>query len=142
MLYRAMAFPGETGGMALSSSGWAVLVAGVGCFVLSVSLFAYMRYVTRYSRVPEVPQGGSIATVVPPAEAPPVSEPDLSRLEGDERRLYDMIDEKGGEVLQRDLVATGRFSKAKVTRLLDKLERRGVVKRERFGMTNKVKLVR
>ena len=58
----------------------------------------------------------------------------------DERLLYVRIREAGGAVLQRDLVAEGGFSKAKVTRLLDKLERKGLLVRERFGATNRVRL--
>ncbi len=144
MLYRAMAYPGEEGGLNLSESGWAVLVAGVACFVLSVGMSAYLRHLTRPAGVPATTQAVPVLPEAPPAEAEmtPPAEPDLSQLEADERHLYGMIDEKGGEMLQRDLVATGRFSKAKVTRLLDKLERRGLLKRERHGMTNRVKLVR
>ncbi len=40
------------------------------------------------------------------------------------------------------LVSSGEFSKSKVTRLLDRLESRGLVIRERKGMTNRIKLVR
>ena len=58
----------------------------------------------------------------------------------DERLLYLRIREAGGVAPQRDLVAQGGFSKAKVTRLLDKLERKGLVVRERFGATNRVRL--
>ncbi len=61
-------------------------------------------------------------------------------LDEDERNLYTTIRERGGEMLQKDIVASGSFSKAKVTRLLDRLESKGVVVRERHGMTNKVRL--
>lgn len=67
----------------------------------------------------------------------------ISRLlDGDERNLYQMIASAGGEVLQKDLVAKNVFSKAKVTRLLDKLEERGLIVRERHGMTNKIKIAK
>lgn len=62
----------------------------------------------------------------------------LRLLNGDERRLFRRIHEAGGEVLQKDLVAEGTFSKAKVTRLLDKLENKSLVVRERYGSTNRV----
>ncbi len=62
-------------------------------------------------------------------------------LDEDERRLYTFIREHGGEMLQKDIVASRAFSKAKVTRLLDRLERKDLVVRERHGMTNKVRLV-
>lgn len=64
----------------------------------------------------------------------------LRLLSGDERRLFRRIHEAGGEVLQKDLVAEGTFSKAKVTRLLDKLENKSLVVRERYGSTNRVRI--
>jgi uncharacterized membrane protein len=64
----------------------------------------------------------------------------LRLLNGDERKLFRRIHEAGGEVLQKDLVAEGAFSKAKVTRLLDKLENKSLVVRERYGSTNRVRI--
>ena len=67
----------------------------------------------------------------------------ISRLlEGDERTLYQLVASSGGEILQKDIVAKKVFSKAKVTRLLDKLEEKRVIVRERHGMTNKVKIAK
>ncbi len=97
-----------------------------------------------YVPVPPAPT----ATSAPPA-APAGDAARLERLQEaavvraldeDERRLYLQVREAGGTALQRDLVASGTFSKAKVTRLLDKLERRGLVVRERYGATNRVRL--
>ena len=64
----------------------------------------------------------------------------VKALDADERQLYVRIREAGGAALQRDIVASGVFSKAKVTRVLDKLERKGLVVRERYGATNRVRL--
>ncbi len=85
----------------------------------------------------------------PPAAAPPrtteATEGELSNLavrllDGDERRLMRILVEAKGDVLQRDLVRITSFSDAKVSRLLDRLEKRGLVVRERHGMTNRVRL--
>ncbi len=86
--------------------------------------------------------GPATPSPAPVAEAPaPVPEPTLVKLLGeDERRMYLEIRGHGGEMLQRDLVALGLFSKAKVTRVLDKLEAKGLVVREAHGMTNRVRL--
>lgn len=75
----------------------------------------------------------------------PVAPPDLENLavrllDGDERRLMRVIVEAKGEILQRDLVRITAFSDAKVSRLLDRLEERGLVVRERHGMSNRVRL--
>jgi len=65
-----------------------------------------------------------------------------SSLPEDELGLYQMIADAGGEMLQMNIVSSKVFSKAKVTRLLNKLENRGLVVRERHGMTNRVRIIR
>ncbi len=64
----------------------------------------------------------------------------LRLLTGDERKLYRRIVEAGGIVLQKDLVGAGLFSGSKVTRVLDRLEGKGLIQRERHGMTNRIRL--
>lgn len=90
-----------------------------------------------------MPLGPSAAA--PPAAAiaaPPVPEPTLVKLlDEDERRMYLELRDHGGQMYQRDLVALGIFSKAKVTRVLDKLEAKGLLVREAHGMTNLVRLL-
>jgi len=44
------------------------------------------------------------------------------------------------EAKEQDLVRITAFSDAKVSRLLDRLQERGLVVRERQGMTNRVRL--
>jgi len=63
----------------------------------------------------------------------------LSTLEGDEKKVYDFLLQKG-EILQKDLVYELGLSKAKVSRILDKLERKEILKRYSYGFSNKVKL--
>jgi len=85
----------------------------------------------------------TIADVI--SEEEPIPEkPDLeleSRLPKDQLEIYLLIKEEGGEMLQKNIVAKRIFSQAKVTRLLDKLENRGLIVRERHGMTNKIRLI-
>ena len=67
----------------------------------------------------------------------------LSVLTEDERKVIEVIRAKGKKyVKQRDIVRMTNFSKAKVSRILAALEERGLVKRERVGRTNRVKLSR
>jgi uncharacterized membrane protein len=61
-------------------------------------------------------------------------------LKGDEKKIYQQLLDTGGEMLQKDLVLSSGFGKAKVTRLLDKLEKKGLITKTRHGMTNKVTL--
>jgi len=59
-------------------------------------------------------------------------------LDGDKRKVFTKIVESGGEILQSDLHLQTSFSKAKITRILDYLELKGLVARKSHGMTNKV----
>lgn len=64
----------------------------------------------------------------------------LSLLEEDEKRLLQELVDRGGTLNQSDLVVQTRFSESKVSRLLDRLEGRGLVARVRQGMGNVVTL--
>jgi uncharacterized membrane protein len=64
----------------------------------------------------------------------------LRLLTGDERAMYKAIMDSGGEALQKDLITRTKMSNAKVSRLLDRLGQKGVITKERYGATNKVKI--
>jgi hypothetical protein len=64
----------------------------------------------------------------------------LTALEGDEKKLVKEIADHGGEMLQNELVLSLNFSKAKVSRMLTDLEKRGLVQKKQYGLTNKVAL--
>lgn len=61
-------------------------------------------------------------------------------LQNDEKKVYDLILEAGGSIFQSELVSKTGFSKVKITRILDRLETRGLIERKRRGMTNLVAL--
>ena len=60
-----------------------------------------------------------------------------SILEGDEKILFQNILDNDG-ILQRELVVKTGFSEPKVSRLLDKAERKGLIVRHRNGMGNRI----
>ncbi|PVX24975.1 MAG: hypothetical protein CW691_05975 [Candidatus Bathyarchaeum sp.] len=62
----------------------------------------------------------------------------LRLLDGDKRQIFNEIVDANGELLQSDLHAHTGFSKAKITRILDYLELKGLIVRKSFGMTNKI----
>lgn len=62
----------------------------------------------------------------------------LSKLNDDERLVFDKIIESEGTIFQSDLVDKTKFTKVKVTRILDRLEGKGLVEKRRRGMTNVV----
>lgn len=60
----------------------------------------------------------------------------IKSLEGDEKKIYDFIVAKGGAAFQSDIIKELGYSKVRVTRLIDKLELKGIVERRRRGMSN------
>ncbi len=64
----------------------------------------------------------------------------LELLPEDERAVYQRLLREGGQVMQKDLRQMVSFSGPKVSRVLDRLERKGLVVRERQGMTNRVRV--
>jgi len=64
----------------------------------------------------------------------------LRLLTGDERTMFRAIMDSGGEALQKDLIVNTKMSHAKVSRVIDRLEQKGVVTKERYGVTNKVRI--
>ena len=66
----------------------------------------------------------------------------LSTLAQDDKLVLEKIIDSKGTIFQSELVEKLGFPKAKVTRILDRLEGRGLVERKRRGMTNVVILKR
>ena len=123
-----------------------------GLFILIVALIlgisaAYV-FLTR-ARVQAAPSSPATLALEerPAGGAAPAPDTDelaglaVRLLDGDERRLFREIVAARGPILQRDLVRATSFSDAKVSRLLDRLEQRSLVVRERHGMTNRIRLV-
>lgn len=65
----------------------------------------------------------------------------LSVLDEYERKVVDIIS-KEGEVKQKQVVQLTNFSKAKVSRVVKNLAKRGLIEVERRGRTNRLKLVK
>jgi uncharacterized membrane protein len=59
-------------------------------------------------------------------------------LSSDEKKVLEMIKESSNGALQSELVIKSGFSKVKMHRVLKKLEGKELIKRGRFGITNKV----
>ena len=60
----------------------------------------------------------------------------IKTLKDDEKQVFEKLIEEEGTIFQSELVEKTKFSKVKITRILDKLEGRGLVERKRRGMTN------
>ena len=62
----------------------------------------------------------------------------LERLEAEEKIIMDIVLRENGSTYQSDLIKETGKSKVVITRLLDKLEGKGLIERKRRGMTNMV----
>lgn len=113
-----------------------------GLFILISGLIAGIAAAYLFLARSQVTGGTPTAPPATTAAAQRLELEDLAvrLLDGDERRLMRVIVEAKGDILQRDLVRVTAFSDAKVSRLLDRLEERGLVVRERHGMTNRIRL--
>jgi uncharacterized membrane protein len=64
----------------------------------------------------------------------------LHLLDSDKRKIFQLIIEANGEILQSDLHASTGFPRTKITRILDYLQTKGLITRKSCGMTNKIVL--
>ena len=62
----------------------------------------------------------------------------ISSLEEDEKKIAAMLKNSGNLMFQSELVEKTGHTKVKMTRILDKLEAKGLIERRRKGMTNLV----
>ena len=60
----------------------------------------------------------------------------LESLDEEEKRVMNVILREDGSVYQSDIIKETGLGKVKVSRLLDKIEGRGLIERKRRGMTN------
>ncbi len=84
--------------------------------------------------------GGSANKTQPPEGNKGKWDKTIKTLSGDEKDIYGKIIESEGVMFQSDLVEKSEFPKAKVSRILDKMEARGLLERKRRGMANAVVL--
>lgn len=62
----------------------------------------------------------------------------MNNLEGDEKLVMEKVIDSDGTIYQSQIVEDTGFPKVKVTRILDRLEGKGLIERRRRGMTNVV----
>jgi len=59
----------------------------------------------------------------------------IKKFNGEEKKVLKLVKENKA-IFQADLIEQTNFGKAKMTRILDRLEGHGIVERKRRGMTN------
>lgn len=117
---------------------WPYYVATVIIFFMLIILsFLYIRKNIKAlseSIDRRIIQKGSISNGLQPLE----DEDFLKYLDDGEKRIYLMIRNYGGPVLQKDLVGIDGYSAATISRILDKLERKGLIEKIRSGSTYRI----
>ena len=63
-----------------------------------------------------------------------------SLLKANERLVFQQILNSNDGALQNELVSRTGMSKVKITRIIHRLERKGLIVKERHGLTNKIKV--
>ena len=106
---------------------------GVMCFIIIIGL--YLIFFGRDEKI--VTRIRKIKPQFEPKKLTKESYQKIMRgLNGDEKKIFVKIIDNKGTFLQSDLVKGTKFSKVKITRILDKLEGKGLVERRRRGMSN------
>lgn len=103
--------------------GFAPMLVVAG-FIVGALAFFFLGEMRKVERVEVKPEKDSV----------------LLLLEKDERKIVSRIVEEGGRILQSEISHIEGIGKVKAHRMLERLERRGVVEKESHGKTNLVKL--
>jgi len=122
-------------GQILSYTQVDVIMISISAVILGISVFYLL-----FSGFIETQRG------TPTVESPDSLKIDarfaLRLLDGDRRKVFSEIVESGGEIIQSELSIRTGFSKPKITRILDCLEKKGLIIRRSYGMTNRVLIKR
>jgi uncharacterized membrane protein len=110
--------------------------------LLGISTVVLFRSIRSLSNAREM-------NIIPPIEgndgvrAPELTVTDITKfLDEGEREIYGLLVDAGGSMLQRDITTVKGFSKASITRILNRLESKGIIERIRHGTTNMIVLKR
>ena len=113
-----------------NNTSWIILIAfGVSFLILGSGFFMIFTH----SPMSNPHKNESIKTEKSP-------EVDTSDFDEEEKKIFLILKESNGSMYQSDIIKQTEFSKVKMTRILDKLERRSILLRKRRGMTNIVVL--
>ncbi len=99
--------------------------AGFGLLFVSAGIGSYLTFIQ--------PKSERIQTV-PKTKINKIVE----GLREDEKKVFNELTKGDGSTFQNDLIGSTGYSKVKVSRILDKLETKGLVERRRRGMANMV----
>ena len=115
----------------------AISASVVLLFVSLIFLFRNIRTISILSRAES-----SVKDLNAERRDIPIDENVIKYLDEGEREIYSILVDAGGTLLQRDITSVKGYSKATITRILTRLEAKGLVERIRHGTTNQIVLKR
>jgi len=156
MLAYSIATPNDRGGTMgsgnVSYSDSNLILGAAGAFMIAIGIsyfFLKEEYVPYVPPAPAPPdhkvkaeapaEQREEAEEISPEEEEKMNEIALRLLTGDERIIYKAIVNSGGTALQKDLIVSTKMSDAKVSRTIDRLVEKGMVTKERYGVTNRIR---
>lgn len=112
---------------------------GIGIMVFVVLVGLYLIFFGKEEKVIT-----KIKTIKPQIEQKKITKENyqdvMKSLQDEEKLVFEKVIESEGSIFQSELVEKTSMPKVKVTRILDRLEGKGLVERKRRGMTNVVVL--
>lgn len=94
----------------------------------------------KHQSLQNIPYISEKQTAEPDYSKPDIQKIILMALEGDENKVFRIIADNGGQILQNDIVNRLDFSKAKASRVLSGLEKKGIISKQKYGLTNCISL--
>ena len=123
-----------------AQTDWYLLIGLIFSVLLLIFSILYMEKNVRIlsTSLSNLKHADNIASLTGPIP----NEDLLKFLDDGEKRVYGTLVDAGGSFLQRDLFGMDGMSRATVSRIVDRLERKGVVEKIRHGSTNMIVLKR
>ena len=118
-----------------------VLTLMISSWIAGISaIYLYFEASKKPLRGPErqAPTGKYLVGPSPRLEELETVSTALKILRGPRRRVLEIIVNKKGEILQKELYLETGFSKAKISRTLKELELRNMIQRKQYGSTKKI----
>ena len=119
-------------GTCLHTTSDSIMYSSIGIAILIFAIGMYLVLRTRSTAVRKTPTKR-------PAKKP-LAATSMAALGDDSKKIFGIITQSNGAVLQGEIVTKSGMSKVKVSRALDKLEMQGLIERRRHGMSNLVVL--
>ena len=109
----------------------------IAIMILVIGAIVAWIFYQMYGKKPSMAKGRHEEIEAKPREQRKI---DVFTLDTDERKVIEIIQDKDGSVFQSDVIRALGYSKVKVSRILDRMEQKGLVERKRRGMANLVVL--